>query len=149
MRSEQYYAARVEQYHQTNQHINAGENPSVHFRKDGSFYVNTPKAEEEEDSGPLVGVLPQKRYISLLEVMATVNRFTHFLDAYQPWRIKHTRAKPLDRMFFAGIVGYVRCAHRRLRLTELPLLYWNTEDCQHFWCRCVCSTTPSTGHCFL
>ena len=61
------------QYNQTNQRILSGENPHVHFRKDGSFYVRTPKA-EEEDSEPLLGVLPQKRYISLLEVMATVSR---------------------------------------------------------------------------
>ena len=93
------------QYNQTNQHILAGENPHVHLRKDGSFYVRTPKA-EEEDSEPLLGVLPQKRYISLLEVMATVNRFTNFLDAFEPWRIKYARAKPPDRTFFAGIIGY-------------------------------------------
>jgi len=89
-------ATRLEQqYHQTNQRINAGENPFVHFRKDGSFYVNTPKA-EEEDSEPLVGILPKRRYISLLEVLATVNRFTNFLDAFEPWRTKYTRAKPPD-----------------------------------------------------
>ena len=99
-------ATRIDQqYHQTNQRILAGENPHIHFRKDGSFYVRTPKA-EEEDSEPLLGVLPQKRYISLLEVMATVNRFTNFLDAFEPWRIKYTRAKPPDRTFFAGIIGY-------------------------------------------
>lgn len=75
------------------------------MRKDGSFYVRTPKA-EEEDSEPLFGILPKKRYISLLEVLATVNRFTHFLDAFESWRINYTRAKPPDRTFFAGIIGY-------------------------------------------
>jgi len=94
-----------QQYHQTNKRILAGDNPHVHFRKDGSFYVRTPKA-EEEDSEPLLGVLPKKRYISLLEVLATINRFTNFLDAFEPWRIKYTRAKPPDRTFFAGIIGY-------------------------------------------
>ncbi|MBI1928948.1 Tn3 family transposase [Candidatus Poribacteria bacterium] len=94
-----------EQYHQTNEHILTGKNPHVHFRKDDSFYVSTPKAEAEE-SEPLVGVLPKRRYISLLEVLATVNRFTHFLDSFEPWRIKYTHAKPPPRTFFAGIVGY-------------------------------------------
>ena len=103
-----------QQYHQTNQRINTGENPHVHNRRDGSFYVSTPKA-KEEDSEPLVGVFPKRRYISLLEVLGTVNRFTHFLDAFQPWRIKYTRAKPESRPFFAGcfesrshrgIIGY-------------------------------------------
>lgn len=76
-----------QQYHQTNQHILAGENPHVRFRKDGSFHVSTPKAETEE-SEALLGVFPQRRYISLLEVLATVNRFTHFLDAFQPWQVQ-------------------------------------------------------------
>ena len=54
-------ATRIDQqYHQTNQRILAGENPHVYFRKDGSFYVRTPKV-EEENSEPLLGVLPQKR----------------------------------------------------------------------------------------
>ncbi len=94
-----------QQYHQTNQHILDGENPHVHFRKNGSFYVNTPKV-EPEDSEPLLGILPKKRYISLLEVLATVNRFTQFLDAFQPWRVQYARVKPPDRVFYAGITGY-------------------------------------------
>ena len=99
-------AARLEkQYHRTNQGINAGENPYVHFRKDGSFYVSTPQA-DEEDTQSLVGVFPKRRYISLLEVLATVNCFTHFLEAFEPWRQSYTRAKPEDRTFFAGIIGY-------------------------------------------
>lgn len=100
------WAARLDQqYHRTNGRILAGENPHVHFRQDGSFYVSTPKA-ESEDSEPLLSVLPQRRYISLLEVLATVNRFTHFLEAFEPWRIQYARVKPPDRTFFAGIIGY-------------------------------------------
>ena len=67
--------------------------------------MSTPKAEDQE-SKPLVGIFPKRRYISLLEVLATVNRFTHFLDSFQPWRIKYTRAKPENPTFFAGIIGY-------------------------------------------
>jgi hypothetical protein len=93
------------QYHQTNQHILAEENPHVHFRKDGSFHVSTPAA-DPEDSEPLLSVLPTRRYVSLLEVLATVNRFTHFLDAFEPWRVHYARTKPPDRTFFAGITGY-------------------------------------------
>jgi TnpA family transposase len=94
-----------EQYRQTNERILAGENPHVHFRKDGSFYVNTPQV-EPEDSEPLLSVFPKRRFISLLEVLATVNRFTHFLDAFEPWRVQYNRAKPADRVFYAGITGY-------------------------------------------
>ena len=99
-------AARLDQqYHQTNQRILAGENPHVHVRPDGSFHVSTPKA-NPEDSEPRLGVLPKRRYISLLEVLATVNRFAHFLEAFAPWRVTYARAKPPDRTFLAGITGY-------------------------------------------
>jgi len=94
-----------QQYHQTNQHILAGENPHGHFRNDGSFYVSTPKA-DPEDGEPLLNILPKSRYISLLEVLATVNRLTDFLEAFTPWRIKYARKKPPARSFFAGITGY-------------------------------------------
>lgn len=94
-----------QQYHQTNQHILDGANPHVHFRKNGSFHVSTPKVEPEERE-PLLGILPKRRYISLLEVLATVNRFTQFLEAFQPWRVQYARDKPPDRAFYAGITGY-------------------------------------------
>jgi TnpA family transposase len=99
-------AARLDQqYHQTNQHILAEANPHVHFRKDGTFHVSTPPI-EPEDSAPLLGLLPKRRFISLLEVLATVQRFTCFLDAFAPWRVQYARAKPADRVFYAGITGY-------------------------------------------
>lgn len=94
-----------EQYHRTNQHILAEENPHVHFRKDGSFHVSTPPA-DPEDSEPLLSIFPTRRYVSLLEVLATVNRFTQFLDAFEPWRVQYARTKPADRTFFAGITSY-------------------------------------------
>jgi len=102
----QAFAARLDQqYQQTNRHLLAGENPYVHFHTDGTFHVSTPKA-DADDSDSLLGVLPNRRYISLLETLATVNRFTHFLDAFVPWRVAYGRAKPPDRTFFAGITGY-------------------------------------------
>jgi len=94
-----------QQYQQTNRRIRAGDHPHVHFRKDGSFHVSTPQA-EPEDSEPLRRIFPKRRYVSLLEVLATVNRFAHFLEAFVPWRGTHTRSKPPDRTFFAGITGY-------------------------------------------
>ena len=94
-----------QQYHQTNQHILAGANPHVQFRKDGTFHVRTPPI-EPEDSAPLLGLLPKRRFISLLEVLATVQRFTRFLEAFAPWRVQYARTKPADRVFYAGIIGY-------------------------------------------
>ncbi len=93
------------QYQETNEHILSEVNPHVHFRKNGSFHVSTPKV-EPEGSEPLLGILPKRRYISLLEVLSTVNRFTHFGDSFEHWQIRYNRVKPADRTFFAGIIGY-------------------------------------------
>jgi hypothetical protein len=101
-----HLAERLEQqYHHTNQRILRGENPYVHFHKDGSFHVSTPPAETEA-SDSVRSLLPGERYISLVEVLATVNRLTQFLDAFTPWQVKYVRARPAEKTFLAGIVGY-------------------------------------------
>jgi len=99
-------AARLDQqYHHTNQRIAQGANPHLHFHKDGSFHVSTPAAEANE-SESLRSLLPAERYISLVEVLATINRLTRFLEAFEPWHVKYARAKPPEKAFLAGIVGY-------------------------------------------
>ena len=99
-------AERLDQhYHHPNHRIARGENPHCHPPKDGSFHVATP-AEEEEERDALRTLLPAERYISLVEVLSTVNRLTHFLDAFVPWPVKYARAKPPEKTFLAGIVGY-------------------------------------------
>ena len=94
-----------QQYHQTNQHILQGSNPHFHRHKNGLFHVSTPKT-QMEDREPLRHLLPNQRYISLVEVLCTVNRLTGFIDAFEPWHAKYARSKPLEKTFLAGIVGY-------------------------------------------
>lgn len=94
-----------QQYHQTNQHIMQGENPHFHRHKDGLFHIATPKTPEEE-SEPLHRLLPHHHYISLVEVLSTVNHLTGFLDAFEPWYVKYARSRPPEKTFLAGIVGY-------------------------------------------
>jgi TnpA family transposase len=94
-----------QQYHQTNRHILQGANPHFHRHQDGSFHLSTPQT-QMEDSGPLRHLLPHQRYISLVEVLSTVNRLTGFLDAFEPWHAKYARSKPPEKTFLAGIVGY-------------------------------------------
>ncbi|NOT53983.1 MAG: Tn3 family transposase [Deltaproteobacteria bacterium] len=102
----QRLAERLEQqYQQTNHRILQGENPHVHFHKDGSFHVTTPAADTTE-SESVRSLLPGERYISLVEVLSTETRLSHFLEAFSPWQLTHTRARPSAKMFFAGIVGY-------------------------------------------
>jgi TnpA family transposase len=94
-----------QQYHQTNQHIVQGTNPHFHRHKDGSFHLSTPQT-QMADSEPLRHLLPSQRYISLVEVLSTVNHLTGFLDAFEPWYTKYARSKPPEKTFLAGIVGY-------------------------------------------
>ena len=59
-----------------------------------------------EGSESLRYLLPHQRYISLVEVLSTVNRLTGFIEAFEPWHVKYVRSKPPEKTFLAGIVGY-------------------------------------------
>lgn len=93
------------QFGETNRRILAGENPHLHFPKDGTFHVQTPKAEDEAGEA-LASVFPESGAISLLEVLSTVNRLSHFVDDFHHWQGRRNRGKPPDRLFFAGTLGY-------------------------------------------
>jgi len=92
-------------YHTTNMNILQGDNRFITFRENGSFYLTTPKVGEEV-SLPISEFFPRKRYISLLEVLSTVNKSAHFLDAFEHWQVKYTRDRPPESIFWAAIIGY-------------------------------------------
>ena len=51
----------------------------------------------------------------MLEMLATVDHATNFLDEFEHWQIKYQRAKPAKKIFFAGIIGYgCDIGHRKL-----------------------------------
>ena len=58
--------------------------------KDGKVDVKTPKQEESE-SLPLKTFFPAQKYISMIEVLATVNQATNFLDEFEHWQPKYQR----------------------------------------------------------
>ena len=95
-----------QQYATTNQHLLEDKNEHLSFHKDGHFHVRTPKEEDEADTEALSSFFPADRYISLLEILSTVNRLSQFLDALQHWQVKYSKPRPPERVFFAGIVGY-------------------------------------------
>ena len=99
------YETVDEQYERTNQSLLSGENDHVQSRKDGSFIVSTPRSDAEETERAQ-NVFPDKRYISLLEVLATVQRVTGFIDEFHHWQTQYNRPKPPESTFFAGIIGY-------------------------------------------
>ena len=93
-----------EQYRRTNQEISEGKNPYFRQKRKG-FVLTTPKAETKA-AAPLSSLFPRGHYISLLEVLHTINRRTGFLDAFEHWQQRSRLAKPSDQIFFAGIMGY-------------------------------------------
>lgn len=94
-----------EAYRHANEQILQGENPHIKFLKDGGYVVGTPKLKDYEGDS-LSTIFPQGKYISLLEVLSTVNKQSGFLDVFEHWKTTHDRSRPADRTFFAAIIGY-------------------------------------------
>ena len=92
------------QYEVTNRNVLSGDNELVRFHKDGRFHVTTPKTEDEH-ADRADSLFPSGHYISLLEILSTVNRMSNFVDAFEPWQTKYARAKPPNKTFYAGIMG--------------------------------------------
>ncbi len=92
------------QYHSSNQDILAGLNPHFNAKKKG-FVLSTPKADSLE-AAPLGSLFPKGYYISLVEVLHTINQRTAFLDSFEHWQQQSRLTKPSDQTFFAGIMGY-------------------------------------------
>ncbi len=94
-----------DQYARTNHRLQEGSNPLLKMRDDGSFHVTTPK-QEEVDVSPLSRFFPHRKYVSLLEVLCTVQKATTFLDEFEHWQQTYQKPKPPEKTFFAGIIGY-------------------------------------------
>ena len=102
------------QFQKTNQNFKAGKNPYLSVRKDGTVHVKTPK-QEEVDCLPLKVFFPARKYIPMIEVLATIDQATNFLDEFEHWQPKYRREKPAAKTFFAGIMGYgCDIGHRKL-----------------------------------
>jgi len=92
------------QYNLTNDNILNKRNEFINFNKNGDFQLSTPKVETEE-AEVLSGLFP-KTYISLLEILSTINKACNFLDVFEHWQTKYIKSKPPDKTFLAGIIGY-------------------------------------------
>lgn len=101
-------------YRKVNENFESGKNPYLTRRANGTFHVSTPKLDEVECLS-LGTFFPEQKYISMLEMLATVDQATNFLDEFVHWQIKYQRAKPNKKVFFAGIIGYgCDIGHRKL-----------------------------------
>jgi TnpA family transposase len=64
---------------------------------------------------PLKAFFPARKYIPMIEVLATIDQATNFLDEFEHWQPKYRREKPAAKTFFAGIMGYgCDIGHRKL-----------------------------------
>ena len=92
------------QYLRTNRNLVEGNNSWVKLNKDNTLTISTPKV-DDADVMPLQNFFPERDYISLLEVLSTVNRYSGFLDEFQHWQQRYHRPKPPQKTFYAGIIG--------------------------------------------
>lgn len=67
-------------------------------------WVSTPKL-AESDTDPLQDHIPDRQYISLCEVLATVNHHSQFLEGFQHWQQRYNRSKPSKGTFIAAILA--------------------------------------------
>ncbi len=101
-------------YKQANDNLIDGKNTYLKFRKDNSFYVTTPKLDEVEALS-LSSFFPERKYISMLEALATVAVASDFLAEFEHWQIKSRLKRPHPKVIFAGIIGYgCDIGHRKL-----------------------------------
>jgi TnpA family transposase len=105
------------QYLTTNGHILDGTNTLISFGAKGAFTLKTPK-QDEVDAEPLQPYFPARPYVSLLEVLATVHRFSGFLDEFQHWQQRYHRPKPPPSTLLAGIIG-LGCAIGTRKMAQI------------------------------
>jgi Tn3 transposase DDE domain len=92
------------QYLTTNRNIIDSKNSFITFGQKGVFSLTTP-TQEESEAEPLQNFFPERHYVPLLEVLATVNRYSSFLDEFQHWQQRHRRGRPSPKTFYAGLIG--------------------------------------------
>lgn len=93
-----------QQYHLTNQNIQCGDNQYISLKKNGAFSLKTPPLSNSDTPGASFH-FPDVNYVSLLEVLSTVNEVASFVSEFSNPKLKYNRAKPADRSYFAGLLG--------------------------------------------
>jgi len=88
-------------------YVNAGikTNQFVYFDKDGQWHLHRYRAKEEKEVSHIT-LYPQRKVISVLEVLRQVNELTGFLAAFQYKTVDYVPKRPDDRLFYAAIIGY-------------------------------------------
>jgi len=93
-----------EKYHHVNKRINSGENPHVSFNKIDEIIVDTPKV-EKIGTQQISELLKQENYISILDVLNTVDKIAYFTEPLQHYSVVQKIKRPEPVMFYAGLIG--------------------------------------------
>ena len=94
------------QYEITNQHILKGKNKYIKLYKNGEFSLTTPKEEDEPfDDTSLSDLFPKTHFVSLYEVLATVQSITGYVNVFDHLQTTHVGKKQNEKTFYAGIIG--------------------------------------------
>ncbi len=96
--------ALYQQYQATNVAAIKGENPHLKVLANGGFCIATPALDEKENN-PLQQFFPERHYVPLTEVLATVNQHSGFLKEMQHWQQRHIRSPVSSRILYAGVMG--------------------------------------------
>ena len=91
------------QYGITNANIHEGKNPYIKFKNTG-FTLSTLK-QEESDAEPLQQFFPERHYLPLLEILAIVNRYSHWMNELQHWQQRHHCGRPSEQTVYAGVIA--------------------------------------------
>ena len=92
-------------YEKTNMNIISEANEWINFDRKGNVKITTPKVEKEETSYN-AELFINSKYISLSQVLASINRYSSFTDSFEHFKIKSLKKRPHINTFIAGIMAY-------------------------------------------
>src|ERR1700730_7702027 len=61
---------------------------------------------------------PERDFVPLMEVLATVNRHTGWMEEFQHWQQRHHHGRPADRVVYAGVIG-IGCTIRIRKMARI------------------------------
>jgi len=94
------------QFKITNKKLTNGENSHASIAEiSGKLKLQTPP-EEKAILEASIDLFPKDHFVSLFEILSTIDGLCQFTDSLEHWQVKYNRDKPSEQTFFAGIIGY-------------------------------------------
>ena len=91
-------------FQETNRRLEANLNLHLKFKADRDWIVSTPK-QDAVLAAPLKNYFPSRQLVPLSEVLSSVNQAVPFLDEFHHWQTRRRQLRPVNQVFFAGIIG--------------------------------------------